>query len=192
MNYFDKNLPKANTYPRCWYVKDLLFSLHLFYSNLHFHTFRVTLGDNYCKGSWLILKCWRLPNLHFFFSECVWMQCCVTDESRRLGSTEAINGTGTNTQTEGWCVLAKDEDLCFLSTNLQVFVQCQLHSQLSLNPLNPSIHIHAIKNYLREFYNRLRHFPFGDHLINSYDLSPDSVWISLGENWSWSLLGLKG
>ena len=79
-------------------------------------------------------------------------------------------------------MLAKDEDLCFLSTNLQVFVQCQLHSQLSLNPLNPSIHIHAIKNYLREFYNRLRHFPFGDHLINSYDLSPDSVWISLGEN----------
>ena len=79
-------------------------------------------------------------------------------------------------------MLAKGEDLCFLSTNLQVFVQCQLHSQLCLKPLNPSIHIHAIKNYLREFYNRLRHFPFGDHLINSYDLSPDSVWISLGEN----------
>ena len=67
-------------------------------------------------------------------------------------------------------------------TNLQVFVQCQLHSQLSLNPLNPSIHIHAIKNCLREFYNRSRHFFFGDHLINSHDLSPDSVWISLGEN----------
>ena len=172
--------------------KTSYFLCNFLYSNGHMHTFRVTVADNYCKGSCLILNCQRLPNLHIFFSACVWMQCCITDESRRLGSTEAINRTGTNTQTEGWCVLAKGEDLCFLSTNLQVFVQCQLHSQLSLNPLNPSIHIHAIKNYLREFYNRSRHFFFGDHLINSHDLSPDSVWISLGENWSWSLLGLKG
>ena len=32
----------------------------------------------------------------------------------------------------------------------------------------------------------------GDHLINSHNLSLDSVWILLGENLSWSLLGLKG
>ena len=38
-------------------VKDLLFSLHLFYSNGHMHTFRVTLAGKYCKGFWLILNC---------------------------------------------------------------------------------------------------------------------------------------
>ena len=32
----------------------------------------------------------------------------------------------------------------------------------------------------------------GDHFINSHNLSLDSVWILLGENCSWSLLGLKG
>ena len=29
-------------------------------------------------------------------------------------------------------------------------------------------------------------------LINSHNLSVDNVWILLGENWCWSLLGLKG
>ena len=32
----------------------------------------------------------------------------------------------------------------------------------------------------------------GDRFINSHNLSLDSVWILLGENCSWSLLGLKG
>ena len=32
----------------------------------------------------------------------------------------------------------------------------------------------------------------GDHYINSHNLSVDSVWVLLGEYWSWSLLGLKG
>ena len=32
----------------------------------------------------------------------------------------------------------------------------------------------------------------GNHFINSHNLSLDSVWILLGENLSWSLLGLKG
>ena len=31
----------------------------------------------------------------------------------------------------------------------------------------------------------------GDHFINSHNLSVDNVWILLGENSSWSLLGLK-
>ena len=39
---------------------------------------------------------------------------------------------------------------------------------------------------------RSRHFLLGDHFINSPNLSLDSVWILLGENWSWSLLGIKG
>ena len=38
---------------------------------------------------------------------------------------------------------------------------------------------------------RSRHFLLSDHLINSHNLSLDSVWILLREIWSWSLLGLK-
>ena len=62
-----KTFPKLTPVHTCWYVKDFLFSLHFFYSNGHMYTFRVTLADNCCKGSWLILKCWRLPNWLFFF-----------------------------------------------------------------------------------------------------------------------------
>ena len=102
-----KTFPKLTPVQTCWYVKDFLFSLHFFYSDGYMHSFRVTLAENYCKRSWLILNCWRLPkyNLHIFFfqSVCtVWMQCCIADGSRRLWSTEAINRTRTNTQTEGW------------------------------------------------------------------------------------------
>ena len=50
----------------------------------------------------------------------------------------------------------------------------------------------SLKDELREFDKRSRHFYSGDHVINSHNLSVDSVWILLGENWSWSLLGLKG
>ena len=49
-----------------------------------------------------------------------------------------------------------------------------------------------LKNELREFDKRSRHFYLGDHFINSHNLSVDNVWILLGENWSWSLLVLKG
>ena len=45
---------------------------------------------------------------------------------------------------------------------------------------------------MREFDKRSRHFFLGDHFVNSYNLSVDSVWLLLGENWSWSLLALKG
>ena len=38
---------------------------------------------------------------------------------------------------------------------------------------------------------RSRHFLLSDHLINSHNLSLDSVWILLREIWSWSLSGLK-
>ena len=45
---------------------------------------------------------------------------------------------------------------------------------------------------MREFNVRSRPFLLGDHFINSHNLSLDIVWILLGENWFWSLLGLKG
>ena len=50
----------------------------------------------------------------------------------------------------------------------------------------------SLKNELREFDNRSKHFPLGDYFIYSHNISLDSVWILLWENWSWSLLGLKG
>ena len=50
----------------------------------------------------------------------------------------------------------------------------------------------SLKNELREFVKRSRHFYLGDHFINSHNLSVDNVQILLGENWSWSLLGLEG
>ena len=62
---------------------------------------------------------------------------------------------------------------------------------LHTNSPNWSLYI-SLKNELREFVKRSRHFYLGDHFINSHNLSVDNVWILLGENWSWSLLGLKG
>ena len=70
-----------------------------------------------------------------------------------------------------------------------------------VNPLSPNIkiqilqtdlHTFPFKNELREFDKRSRHFYLGDHFINSQTVSVDSLWILLGENWSWSLLGLEG
>ena len=59
------------------------------------------------------------------------------------------------------------------------------------NSPNWSLYI-FLKNKLREFDNRSRHFLLCDHFINSHNLSLDSVWILFGEIWSWSLLALKG
>ena len=50
----------------------------------------------------------------------------------------------------------------------------------------------SLKNELREFVKRSRYFYLGDHFIKSHNLFVDNVWILLGENWSWSLLGLTG
>ena len=70
-----------------------------------------------------------------------------------------------------------------------------------INPLSPSIHIQILQTDLHTFPLRISWenlikdqgiFFLGDHFINSHNLSVDSVWILLGENWSWSLLGLKG
>ena len=40
----------------------------------------------------------------------------------------------------------------------------------------------SLKNQLREFDNKSRHFLLGDHFINSHNLSLDNVWTLLGEN----------
>ena len=50
----------------------------------------------------------------------------------------------------------------------------------------------SFKNQLREFNNRSRYFLFGDHLLILITVSLDNYWILLGENWCWSLSGLKG
>ena len=61
-----------------------------------------------------------------------------------------------------------------------------------VNPLRPSIYTQilqtdrsvyiSLKNELREFVKRSRHFYLGDHFINFHNLSVDNVWILLGEN----------
>ena len=50
----------------------------------------------------------------------------------------------------------------------------------------------SLKNYLREFGKRSNIFLFVIILLILIDFAHDSLWISLGENWSWALLGLKG
>ena len=52
---------------------------------------------------------------------------------------------------------------------------------VTINPLSPNIHTKiynspnwspyvSLKNEFREFDKRSRHFPFGDHFINSHNL----------------------
>ena len=70
-----------------------------------------------------------------------------------------------------------------------VFIQFNRYQ--SLSPLSPNIHIQilqtglytyiSLKNKLREFDNRSRHFLLSGYSINSHNLSLDSVWILLGE-----------
>ena len=49
----------------------------------------------------------------------------------------------------------------------------------------------SLKNVLREFYKRSMQFHFGDYFIKiRITISLESIWISLGENWCWSPLGL--
>ena len=70
----------------------------------------------------------------------------------------------------------------------------------NLNPLSPSIHIQILQTDLHTSPLRI----IWENLIKDHEifsmiillilitLSLDSVWILLGENWCWTLLGLKG
>ena len=68
-----------------------------------------------------------------------------------------------------------------------------------LNPLSPNIHIQIlqtdlrtfslIKNKLREFDKRSKIFLFVIIWLILIDFALDNLWILLGENWCWSLLG---
>ena len=49
----------------------------------------------------------------------------------------------------------------------------------------------SLKNYLREFGKRSNIFLFVIILLILIDFAHDSLWILLGENWSWAVLGLK-
>ena len=70
-----------------------------------------------------------------------------------------------------------------------------------LNPLSPNIHIQILQTDLHTFPLRIS----WENLIKDRDIFSlliilliliticlDNLWISLGENWCWSLLGLKG
>ena len=52
--------------------------------------------------------------------------------------------------------------------------------------------IHSPWYCLREFVLTSQHFIFGDHFINSHDLSVWSGSVNIERNWMWSPLGLKG
>ena len=71
----------------------------------------------------------------------------------------------------------------------------------SFNPLGPNIQVQILQSDLRTFPLRIR----GQNLMKDQGilslviilsvlltLSLENVWIMLGENWCWSLLGLKG
>ena len=59
----------------------------------------------------------------------------------------------------------------------------------AINPLSPNIHIQILQF---EFGKRSNIFLFWIILLFLVDYAHDSLWISLGENWFWALLGLKG
>ena len=50
----------------------------------------------------------------------------------------------------------------------------------------------ALKNELREFDKRSKIFLFKIILLILVDFALDNLWLSLGENWFWTLLGHKG
>ena len=65
-----------------------------------------------------------------------------------------------------------------------------------LNPLSPNIHIQILQTDLYTFLSWIDKdqsiFAYAIILLILINLSLDVVWILLGENWCWSLLGLKG
>ena len=74
--------------------------------------------------------------------------------------------------------------------------------QVRVNPLSPNIHIQILQTDLHTFPLRISWenlvkdqiiiFLFVIILLILIDFAHDSLWISLGENWFWALLGLKG
>ena len=71
----------------------------------------------------------------------------------------------------------------------------------AINPLSPNIHIQILQTDLHTFPWRISwenliedqiFFSFWIILLFLVDYAHDSLWISLGENWFWALLGLKG
>ena len=75
-----------------------------------------------------------------------------------------------------FCVVSQ----CFSSARKENWYKSHLFQmKFNLNPLSPNIHIQILQtdrhtfpsmNELREFDKRSRHFPLGDHFINSHNL----------------------
>ena len=87
-----------------------------------------------------------------------------------------------------------------LLKNKNVYSQTPLHGHL-LNPLSPNIHIQILDTDFHTFPLRISWenlikdqgiFSLLIILLILITISLDNLWISLGENWCWSLLGLKG
>ena len=92
--------------------------------------------------------------------------------------------------------------LCYLFTGIQSFQDLSRWWRfVDFNPLSPSIHIKILRTDLHTFplriswENLIKHQGIFSFVIIFYiltTLSLDNVWILLGENCCWSLLGLKG
>ena len=89
-----------------------------------------------------------------------------------------------------WSKNKRDPPLHFPSTYASTLIPFKPQYPHTNSP-NWSLYI-SLKNELREFDKRSRNFYLADRFINSHNLSVDNVWMLLGGNWSWSLLGLKG
>ena len=91
-----------------------------------------------------------------------------------------------------------------LTLDYCLFVPCSCRFQPLLhfaNPLSPNIHIQILQTDLHTFplriswENLIKHHGIFSFVIILYiftTLSLDNVWILLGKNCSWTLLGLKG
>ena len=82
-----------------------------------------------------------------------------------------------------------------------IATHCEIYCQVTFNPLSPNIHIQILQTDVHtsplriSWENLIKDhgiFPMMIILLILITLSLDSVWILLGENFCWSLLGLKG
>ena len=138
---------------------------------------------------------WNTPL--FSKLEPVWLHA----ETQLLVNRPLLSSRNSHFQNKGQCktFLVKMSFICMrienpfhingsaLSLALTLWAPVSTYKSSKLISIQRELRIE-----LRKFDNRSRQFLYDDHFINSHNLYLDSVWILLGENWPWSLLGLKG
>ena len=158
------------------------------------HTLYLHTGPS-CHVLWLCARC-RLCLIDTYYRNSIfaWSESEFDQTEAILSEVNlyfTVHGVTFKVKSWMWCGLPLLPYKGSRVTSLPVF----------FNPLSPSIHIQILQTDLHTFPLRISWenlikdqgiFFLGDHFINSHNLSVDSVWILLGENWSWSLLAVKG